>query len=239
MKFLSFILLLITLVAPAQGEPLGNADSWLDRIDAIEKKYMNQEAEGLSYEEKQRRSTPAPKDGAIQFAPVQVTGVSDTEKALESIAGLVAKLDASVAQIEEDINKTRRNIIEKSGVSNYIEINAVIPKSERSVLQSIDVRVDGYKIAEYGDAAGLWLPDGLLPIFAGPLKAGSHRIDIKARVVLRSTDGVALPVGAFRDANYSSEIVIGEGLKSAKYNYMIEQPSADSDKLAIKLQESI
>ena len=231
-------LMTITVAAFAQSSAVIDVEPWLDRIDKIEAKYLNEESQGLSFDEKAKRSYP-PAEGDVEvqrFATSKIVGSVPATK-LDMTKNALAKLEHQIILLDRDIAQTKQKVIEKTSANNYIDIKTIFGPSDAAAIRSLSVKLDGYEIFELGTAAGLWLPSKSLPLYSGPLKPGDHRIDIHAVAVLRKKDGMPLNEGAFREGTKSIPIRIPDGIVRQRIVVEIQPPKTASEGVLIALTE--
>jgi len=215
--------------AASQGEESAQIDSILDRL---EKHLMDQESDVLQFEDGSNPSTveaaPAPsssnltkykfkKKGAIQAKPEEM-------RQLDSLAQAISELENQTEQLASEVQKTKQTIIEGAAVNNFIAIETQLSKTDVAAIRTLQVKLDGYDIYRIDDASGLWLPTKKMPLYAGPLQPGNHRVDLEARIVMKHDKGLPMNNDVYRFINKSFELTVPHGLVHKKFVVHIEPP---------------
>lgn len=221
---LSLLTLLPASSAAAQG--VEKVDSILERL---EKRLLDSEADGLTYGEK--LPPPSLDDPPQQHvkgqAPMKVQGTTPPQQGLKQSANAVAALEADIDQLASAVQKTKQSIIDEAGIDNFVAIEAELADSDAMAIKSLTVKLDGYPLYELSDAAGLWLPSKHLPLYAGPLTPGNHRIDFEARLVMRENKGMPLNGDVYKFVSRVFDVGIPGGSVNTRYLISVAPPGKD------------
>jgi outer membrane murein-binding lipoprotein Lpp len=199
-------------------------DSILDRL---EKRLMDQDNEGLTFDEATTGGTtanPLPPDAKIKLPPQKMTSGTAENDRLKSLANAVTTLENQVDQLASDVQKTRQTIIDEAAIDNFISVEAQLQQSDSAAIKTINVKLDGYNVFELTETAGLWLPTKSIPLYAGPLQPGNHRLDLEARIVMKHKLSLPLNGDVYRFVNKSFEVKVPAGGGSARYVISIAPP---------------
>ena len=115
-------------------------------------------------------------------------------------------------------------------INNYVSIDAELIETDKSAIKSLQIKLDGYELYSLSDAAGMWLPSKSVPVYAGPLQPGAHRLDLEVRLVLRHNPELPLNGDVYRFINKSFNLDITGGSSNSRYIIAIKPPE--------KLEES-
>lgn len=227
MKVPTTILFSMILIAGfSHAAELDEAESMLDKF---EKHLLDQEARQLTFGEKVTPPPPMPetKPSRQMFYSkgTKVQGQSPQMRNLNNLSELIAKLEQNVDQLTADIQKTKQRVLDESKVDNFITLEAHLNESDNAALKNMTVKVDGYQVYSIHDAAGLWLPSKKVPLYAGPLQPGNHRIDIEARLSLKKSKGLPFNDDIYRFVNKTFEISVPVGSTHSTYVIDIKPPS--------------
>ena len=214
--------------ARAQDEAATRVDSVLDRL---ERRLLDQESDGLTVGEKTQApfgATNGDTDGpASQINIKKKTKIEATtpqRDAMKDLGQAIAALDAEVDQYASGIQKTKQAILDEAHIDNFITVDAKLTDTDVAAITTLTVRVDGFAVYELKESSGLWLPSNMVPLYAGPLKPGNHRIDLEARIVMKPKKALPMNGDVYRFVNKSFDLSIPGGAKTAKYTISIFPP---------------
>lgn len=226
-----FALAMMMLTGPrasAQDEAAVRVDTVLDRL---EKRLLDQESDGLTFDEKNQTpfgKSSADSDGAPTHIEVtKKTKIESSTKERDSIKELglaIAELDQQVDQFASGVQKTKQSILDEAHIDNFITVDAKMADTEVAAITALTVRVDGFVVYELKESSGLWMPSNLVPLYAGPLKPGNHRLDLEARIVMKPKKALPMNGDVYRFVNKSFDVTIPGGARAAKYLISILPP---------------
>ena len=217
-------------LALARDGNLGNVDAVLDRL---EQRLLDQEADGLTFGEragatKGKDETEAPSARYRFDTKGQVNATTGEREQMRSIANALTELETQVDQLASNVQKTKQSILDEASIDNFVAIEAALEDTDKASIKTLNIKLDGYPVYELNEASGLWLPSKAVPLYAGPLQPGSHRLDLEARVIMRhqSTES-ALPMNGdvYRFINKSFDLNIPGGSSKARYVITIQPPA--------------
>lgn len=228
-SWLSALLLALaaTSPAPAQEEAASKVDTVLDRL---EKRLLDHEADGLTFGEK---NAPPPSldanDGpteTMKFQKKTKIGASTAElEGLKQIGGQIAELEQAVDRYASEVQKTKQGILDEAHTDNFITIEARLADTDVAAITSLTVKIDGYGVYELKETGGIWMPSAQVPLYAGPLKPGNHRVDLEARIALKPKKALPMNGDVYRFVNKTFDVVVPGGSRTAKYLINIVPPA--------------
>lgn len=239
MRLVIFSLAFLTaLVASAQKTDISQVDAILDRL---ERRLLDQEAEGLTFDEKNWPSSSESEIESSQkhrFPKKSIEPRNSKSQQFDDVAQLVRDLEQQVEQLASNVQKTKQTIIDDAAINNFISLEAVLPDTDKASIKSIEIRLDGFKLYKIDDAAGLWIPSKSIPLYSGPLQPGNHRLDVEARISIR--DNKSLPVNStvYRFLNKSFPWSIPDGHSNSRYRLTIIPSDKLDGNVDANLQES-
>ena len=240
---------LASTTAPAQHEGSGDGAVQVDSVlDRLEKRLLDQEADGLSYGEKQPPpSTGDAADGLneggvskhvkVEHAEKITAKTSGDAERIKSVESLVAELENDVDQLASNVQKTRQGVLDEAAVDNFVTIEAQLADTDAAAIKTLTVKLDGYPVYELSEASGLWMPTKSVPLYAGPLQPGNHRLDLEARLVVRQGGTLPLNSDLFRFVTKSFDLTVTSGTKSSRYAVAFSPPSKLGDGGGAELKE--
>jgi hypothetical protein len=195
----------LVLAFPAiegRSDESGAVDSILDRLENFEDESIglqHTQEPFVDIDPKPEQVTKSRSKSEIQASLPEVDNISDISKA-------IAKLEGEVDKLTADIQKTRQKVLEDANLDSFIEIGALLRDGKAAAIRSFTAKIDGYEIFSLEESSGFWLPNQRLPIFAGPLQTGSHRIDIECRLNMKITEAIPLNGDVHRFINKTFDL---------------------------------
>ncbi len=224
---LTLMMTLLVFSGASRSEPndLNQVDTILDRL---EKRLLDQEADGLSFGEKEAIDGTVgyekPADAKFKGKKVHVDASTESQDRMKSLAKVVADLEGQVDQLASSVQKTKQGILDDSAVDNFVTFEAQLADTEAASIKTLNVKLDGYPLYELSEASGLWMPSKSVPLYAGPLQPGNHRIDLEARIVVKHKKALPMNGDIYRFVNKSFDVAIGSGTSNNRYVITITPP---------------
>ncbi len=225
----SFVVL--TPVVFAKDSNTVEVESILDRL---EKKLTDNESGGLTFNEKMG---PATKDGEMPKASAAYSFSQDqgrkmpaesssdeSEATIKGLADAVAGLETQVERLHADVQKARLKVIEDSRVDNFVQMDAEFRGIDKATLKSLVMKIDGVEVYRAADAGGIWIPSAKLPLFAGPVPPGSHKLSIDAAVMVREGGNVPVSADVTRRMEKEFEFSMPDGKERRAITIVIDAP---------------
>jgi len=241
----TFVLLFGLLIAPptsALAASLSGVDSVLDRL---EKRLLDQEADGLTFGERQNDPaflrTPeaaAPKK-TYRFGSTKIEATPKQAERLKDVGKLVAELEGQVEQLASSVQKTKQSVVDDAAIDNFVTLAAQLGDTDTATIKNLTVKLDGFDLYALSDSSGLWLPSKNLPIYAGPLQPGNHRVDLEVRLVMRQEQNLPLNGDIYRFINKSFDITVTGARSNARYIIAIKAPDKLGDSADATLKEAL
>ena len=212
--------------AYAQDGAVGHVDSILDRL---EKRLLDQEADGLTFGERQNdpsflKSPPEKSGKKFKFKGGKVEASTPDKDKLKAIDLLIKDLERQVDQLAGNVQKTKQTVVDEAAVNNYVSVDAELIETDKAAIKSLQIKLDGYELYNLSDAAGMWLPSKSVPVYAGPLQPGAHRLDLEVRLVLRQNPELPLNGDVYRFVSKSFNLNITGGSSKSRYVIAITPP---------------
>jgi hypothetical protein len=208
-------------------------------LDRLEKRLLDQESETLSFGEKS--SIPDIKKKAsreMRFEKKEnIVGTTAEMERLNKLAALISALEANVDKLTAKVQKTKQKILNDSSVDNFVSIDAKLLTPNKASIKSLSVKLDGYHIYELQEASGLWLPSKVVPLYAGPMQPGTHRIDMEARISMKHKKGIPLNSDVMKIVQKSFEIAIPGGTSGNKYMISLNPPKSGKGNATAEMKE--
>ena len=213
-------------VATAQDGAVGHVDSILDRL---EKRLLDQEADGLTFGERQSDpgflKRPLEKSSKqFKFKGGKVEASTPDKEKLKAIDLLIKDLERQVDQLAGNVQKTKQTVVDEAAVNNYVSVDAELIETDKAAIKSLQIKIDGYELYSLSDAAGMWLPSKSVPVYAGPLQPGAHRLDLEVRLVLRHNPELPLNGDVYRFISKSFNLNITGGSSKSRFVIAIKPP---------------
>jgi hypothetical protein len=219
------LLIAATPALAQQDDRLKSVDSILDRLES---RLLDQESDGLTFGEK----LPPPDTGApatrYKFdgkGRSKVEGKTSEQTELRAIATMIDELESQVDQLASSVQKTKQSILDEAGIDNFIALEARLTEADAAALTALTIRLDGFDVYAVQDASGLWLPAKMIPLYAGPLQPGRHRIDLEARLAMKHDAAMPLNGDVYRFVNKSFDITVPGGTVNTRYVISILPPA--------------
>ncbi len=227
---------LLSTFVKAESEDVIEVESILDRL---EKRLLDQESESLSFGEKS--SVPDLKEKpsrTMNFDKKEkIVGTTPEMRRLNKLAALVSALESDVDKLTAKVQKTKQKILNDSSVDNFVSIDARLLEPETASIKSLSVKLDGFHIYELQESSGLWLPSKEVPLYAGPMQPGTHRVDLEARISLKHKKGLPLNSEVMRIVQKSFEIAIPGGTAGNKYLISLNPPKGGKGDATASMKE--
>lgn len=227
---------LYALVAEAQDKEVDEVENILDRL---EKRLLDQESDSLSFGEKS--SIPDIKNQAdrqMNFEKQEsITGSSPEARELQKIAELIATLEADADRLASNVQKTKQNILSDSKVDNFVTLDARLENPDSASIKSLSVKLDGFPIYELQESSGLWLPSKQIPLYAGPMQPGTHRVDLEVRLSMKHQKGLPLNSDILKIVQRNFEIAIPGGTSGNKFLITLDSSNKSGSEATATLQE--
>jgi len=196
-------------------------------LDRLEKRLLDQEADGLTFGEK--LPPPPSQQGDVRTfnydKGTRIEARTPTQDTLKGLKQAVTELEGQVDQLASSVQKTKQAIVDDAAIDNYLTLEAQLSDNDAASLKTLNVKLDGYAIYELADTAGLWMPTKSIPLYAGPLQPGKHRIDLEARLVMRAKDRLPLNGDVYRFVNKTFDLTIPGGASVGRYVITITPPA--------------
>lgn len=206
-------------------------------LDKLEKYLLDQERKSQSFqiESGTNATASSSKDlkkvdsPTIYSLPEQDVKTDLPEVAkLAEISTAIMELENKVDQLGAGVQKTKQKILEQASIGNKILIEAGLSSEKTASLRSLSVFLDDFEIYQADDQSGIWMPSNSIPVYFGPMLPGDHQLSIKARMVLKGTENLALHTNKNRELVQSFKVSIPPGEYTKRMRVEIS-PSANNE----------
>ena len=241
----SFVIMIMAGSAWAKDSNTIEVESILDRL---EKKLTDNEAGGLTFGEKMEPATKdskLPKPSATYKFAQDISGKQpdgsvgdESAVVIKGLSEAVAGLEVQVERLHADVQKARLKVIEDARVDNFVQMDAEFRGADKATLKTLVVKIDGVEVYRAADAGGLWMPSLKLPLFAGPVPPGTHKLAIEAAVLVREGGNVPVSADVTRRMEKDFEFSIPDGKERRTINLLIDAPARADSKGSITMGNS-
>jgi hypothetical protein len=210
----------------AQDPELQKADSILDKL---ERSLLDQSPDSLSFGEKVKAKTPPTTKSSVPVYTYESTSPIESDAGsidFKSLTRLISDLENQVDKLASSVQATKQKIVDDASIDNFITLEAGLTNSDHAAIKNISVRLDGYNVYAIDDASGLWMPSKHIPLYAGPLQPGTHRIDVEARVVMKHKKSLPLHNDVYRLVNKTFEVSVPGGSVNRTWRIEFEPPKS-------------
>ncbi len=233
-----FAMAVVILVAIAPRGQARESDSVESILDQLERRLNDFESESMGLNFPNDSFTDIDEKPAQNKLPKTQSEIRGSIKEVDNLTEItdsIAKLEGDIAKLEADVQRTKQKVLEQSQINNFVEIMTVLKDTEKAGIKSFTAKIDGYEIYGINDSISYWLPNAQLPIYAGPLQPGSHRLDIEARVVMKYREKMPLDSDVYQFINKSFDMKIPDQNFKKRWTIEIEPAGAGGTAAELKL----
>ncbi len=218
---------------PATTEPIDKV------LDMLEKKMIDQDNFGHDNSDISIDSENKTQDVTNKFkfsTPYKIEGNPDEHKAIENIKQNLATLDQRVDQISTGISSLKQSLILDSKNDAYVEIAARVSQNSTAQIRKIQVKLNSTILYDVTDSSLLWSYNTEIPIYFGPLKPGSHRLQLHAKLALPNDESL-LKITSNRNIEVNNVFDIHLPLGTTQNKFLIELETPEKHKATARLLE--
>ena len=199
-------------------------------LDRLEKRLLDQEGQVLTFDEKKAFSRKGVKrkekaDRVLQFEEAKISTELPEVGRIQEIATLVQKLDEDVERLANEVQGAKQKVMENAKVDNFIEIEANLEDPDKTAIRTLSVTLDGYEVYSLDEAAGLWMPKTKIPLYAGPMQSGKHKLEVHARLIMRESQGLPINQSIYKVVKKSADILVPDGIVKRKWRVNLAPPT--------------
>ncbi len=158
-------------------------------LDRLEKKLIDKESSPLTQEENERAVAAERNSGKtpqqqryIPKSPANVRGETQSGRNIQEVQKKLNEYDNRIEILESEMRRLRSGISESAATDNVVSVQLKTDNNRPVILKTLAASLDGNTLYSQIDPAGLWIPSKIIPLFYGPLKPGTHRLDITSTV---------------------------------------------------------
>ena len=219
-----------------------NGEEGADKVlEQLEQQIMSDEADGLSH----FKSPNGPFGMQDETAPIN-NGVSkpkasnaEATQDFTQIHKQIKDLERDIDTLSSDVQQYKQSAVATSKDNSYVYLEASIMEADKNNLKSIRVKVDGFTVYQVRDTAGLWTPKSAIPLYSGPLSAGTHRIEITASIGEIQKPGLPVNGPSFKSVEKTFEIQVPLGSTNKKYQIAIAPAPEAGATPTVTLKDSL
>lgn len=214
---------------------LNEVESILDRL---ERQLMERERRNLFPDMRQQeQENKAEADRLIIAEPTQISGQLPDQGALDEFAKTIDQIEEELASLGGELENLKQKIRRGTQNDKFIEISALVPNPDKISIREFEIRLDGFLIYQMNRSAGLWLPRNQIPIFAGPLAAGKHELELQARVVRKESESLPIDTSMFHVYQQRFHFQVDEGQDKKAYRIILGEVNEQNTKAQAKIEE--
>lgn len=221
---MSLIYICLILASSLQAQDQKNINQMDNVLDRLERKLMEQEAASLNITAPLAHTKPKSSSQKIELPASILAAPLPEEKAFMAMNNDIRQLEQDTDELSGQIEKLKSEFLASSGKDNYIEISAKIEDPDSSVLRTMSLSIDQHSVFETTDREGQWIPGPEILLYSGPLEAGEHKLQIKARVVGRVSGNLPLDQNLYHLYDQTFTVGIPNGNYRNGYRIKIAKP---------------
>lgn len=215
---------------PATTEPIDKV------LDMLEKKMIDQDNFGTDTDNVPEANSQQVTNKLKFSNPYKIEGNPDEHKTLDNIKKDLTILDQRVGQISTDISGLKQSMIVNSKNDAYVEIAARVAQNSIAQIRKIQVKLNSTILYDVTDSSLLWSYNTDIPIYFGPLKPGSHQLQLHAKLALPNDESL-LKITSNRNIEVNSVFDIHIPLGTTQNKFVIELETPEKHKATARLLE--
>lgn len=226
---------------PAVAKNNTRADEHIDSIlDRLERRLIDQDRDVLNFGDEVE--PPSPKEvpkTKYSYPKRKVTSSTSEQDKLKALSKTITELENQVDKLASNVQKTKQNLLDDAAIDNFVAIEAELADTNLASIKTMTIKLDGYDVYVLNEASGLWMPSKKVPLYAGPLQPGSHRIDVEVRLVMRHKTGMPLNADIYRFVDKSFDVSVPAGTVNNRYVISIKPPTKLGEHADATMKEAI
>lgn len=221
--------------SPLLNQPSTSTESIDQVLDLLEKK-MIEPAEKKPEFDSEKKEDEINITRRYKFSTPEKIEAQSTEKSkLGELKNKAQAIASKVDSIEANINKLKSDLIDSTKHDAFVEIYSSFNAPD-VLLRSIKITLNDLVLVDLIDGTTTWNFGDSMPIFFGPIRSGSHRLQVTARLSSPS-DHLHFASDYRIELNKYFEIHIPLGSGNHKFTIEISAPSRD-EKPTLNLKDS-
>lgn len=214
-----FITLFVALLVSSRYAKAQNAhgDGVDNVLERLEQQILSDEADGFSFPGMRDDQPADDLSGGSGTKAHQATGSKFREPDFANIQQQISNLEKDIDRLASDVQQYKQSAIATSKDNSYVYLEASVIDQKESTLKSIKVKVDGFTVYHIKNTAGLWLHQSAIPLYSGPLSAGTHRIEVEANLGRIYSPGLPVTGPSFKSVEKAFEIQVPLASSNKKY----------------------
>ncbi len=201
-----------------------NTDAHAKRIesvlDRLEKRLIDKESSPLTTEENDRIAADAKSSvnasqqadqKYVPKAPAKIKGQTQAGRNLQELQKKINEYDSRIEILESDMRKLSSTTQDNGTTDNVVSLQIKTDSERPVVMKTLAATLDGQTLYSQIDPAGLWIPSKIISLFYGPLKPGSHRLEITSTVSTTTDEATAAGSWKQKALSQTFEFTVPEG----------------------------
>ncbi|MEZ4741340.1 MAG: hypothetical protein R3B45_02655 [Bdellovibrionota bacterium] len=236
--FLFSLFILCSNVLKAQNSDLEPVQSILDRL---EERLSDFEKDQLGIPNNVKNDFKIDSKNAREDkidASLNIIGTSEEYSNMQDITKALKKLESQINNLSSDVHKVKQQFLDEAKIDSFVEIQVKLASLQNYGIKTLSLKLDGYEVFELHEESSFWMPEDKIPIYAGPLHLGKHRIDVEAKLVMKKNNSIPINTDLYHFINKSFDIVVPDEKFSKRYVLSIEAPEKNGEKSKISLLQN-
>lgn len=180
-------------------------------IDRLEQKLLNQESKSIFFgSEGEKRSHDKAKT-SIRYVEENINASLPQKDDLDEISKVISKIEDDVNRMSGEVESLKIKIEANANPTSVIEMSLGIEKPDIMSFRELKIDLSGHTVYQLNHGDGIWMPSKKIPLFKGPLPAGTYKVSVKARVVKKSSNAPFVDTNIFQIYDQVKEITVAEG----------------------------
>lgn len=226
---------------PLQGAPQPSTAPIDKVLDMLEKKMLNQEDseksnsnEQIEYDKPSNQVT-----NSLKYSnPLKIQGTPAEQAVLNEIRQDIKTLEQRVDQISTGVSSLKQTLIMDSKYDAFVEIAARIAGNSQAQIRKIQIKLNDTILYDVSESSLLWNYSSDIPIYLGPLKAGSHRLQVYTRLALPNDNSLLKITGTYNvELNKVFDVHLPLGTSQNRFLIEIEPPQNEKSPATARLIE--
>lgn len=234
MRIWALVLCSLFFLAPqGQGEDVDEMESILDRLE--QRLLQNERASSTFLLDDDEMPLNERGNPDVSGREVVISGDLPENDALKALARTLNDIESEVDRLVGDIQRTNQKIVEHSKVNNFVEIDTEIKNPENLIIRQMNVFLDEFEVYRLDLSKSVHLQRKSIPIFAGPLEPGRHKMKVSVKFTEIENGALPLKQGGFAAVDQSFDLEVPPGFFKKKWAInLVKESNGDSYHLKLK-----
>ncbi len=207
-------------------------------VDELEKKLIEDEVRTLEFEPSDKKISAEnkktePKE-KIKFKPKVIEGKTTGDQEILDFKKDIQILENDIEKLVTEVHRSKQAILSQSNIQNQILLDAKLNNINNTMISTLTVQVDGFKIYHWEEPTGTQMPESNFPLYSGPLPPGEHKIELFVRTLFKDSSTLKLAQDSYREEKAETSLSIPEGNFQKNITVTIEGGATAKDKPKIQ-----